>query len=64
MPNNHWNDDGDLVVEQKTLFRLVGWLTHTSKRFCPVGSGIPYGTEGFSPVYQQIATWVDGDWHD
>ena len=61
---NHWAE-GDLVVEQRTLFRQVGWLGQ---------SGMFYGVEnqavaterepaGFAPVYQQIDV-DDGDgWH-
>ena len=43
-PRNHWNDDGDLVIEQKTLFRHVGYLGH---------SGTWYPNNGTWPTASQ-----------
>jgi hypothetical protein len=65
-PHNHWNADGDLVIEQKTLFRRVGWLTHNTKQFSTdITEPRPGQLEGISPVYEQIATWVEGEgWND
>ena len=68
MVDNHWNEAGDLVVESKTLFRQVGWHGHSGTFY-----GIALDVEeihfhepgGYSPVYAQIATWVDGEgWND
>ena len=66
-PRNHWNDDGDLVIEQKTLFRHVGYLGHSGTWYPNNGTWPTASQEpgGYSPLYQQIATWVEGDgWHD
>jgi hypothetical protein len=63
---NHWNGGGDLVIEEKTLMRPVGWRGQ-SGRFYAVGDSITTADEpgGFSLVYEQIATWVEGEgWHD
>jgi hypothetical protein len=63
---NHWNAPGDLVVEQKTLFRQVGWHGQ-SGRFYPFTQP-PSRTDepgSFSPVFEQVATWVEGEgWND
>jgi len=64
---NHWNDSGDLVIEEKTLFRQVGWRGHTSGSFFSVDAPPNTYMErgGYSPVYEQIATWVEGEgWKD
>ena len=52
---NHWNSDGDLVVETRTLFRQVGWQGHRAGDFYSMDSH-PQDTEpgGFSPVYVQV----------
>lgn len=66
MSINHWTADGDLVVEEKTLFRPVGWRGQ-SGRFYPQSQPPMKADEpgSFSPVYEQIATWVEGEgWHD
>ena len=66
-PRNHWNDDGDLVIEQKTLFRHVGYLGHSGTWYPNDGSSWPSASQepgGYSPLYQQIATWEDGGWRD
>lgn len=56
---NHWNDQGDLVVVEHTIFRRVGWringgpnngtmvteITDTHKRL---------SMGGFSPLYIQV----------
>jgi hypothetical protein len=63
---NHWNDDGDLVITEKTLFRLAGYRGFTGA-FYPPGTIVSRADEpgGFSPLYQQIATWVEGEgWKD
>lgn len=60
---NHWSSSGDLVIEQKTLFRQVGWLQSDlfySMNELPDNRKAPY-----SPVYIQIATWVEDEgWND
>ena len=64
---NHWNDSGDLVIEEKTLFRHVGWLVGAVEpRFHFAGEGLPQlNGETVTPIYQQISTWDDGEgWHD
>lgn len=64
---NHWTDDGDLVIEEKTLFRPRGWIGHAAGRFYPPDQMPTRDDEpgGYSPVYEQIATWVEGEgWHD
>jgi hypothetical protein len=68
MPN-HWTDGGDLVVEEKTLFRQVGWRGQSGRFYdlaSPPHSGQPNPERGgYSPVYEQIATWVEGEgWKD
>lgn len=64
---NHWNDSGDFVIEEKTLFRQVGWIDQTANNkgdFYPMGTDMRWCSV-FAPVYQQIATWVDGEgWKD
>jgi len=35
---NHWNSDGDLVVETRTLFRQVGWQGHRAGDFYSMDS--------------------------
>lgn len=64
-PRNHWDENGDLVVEEKTLFRHVGWVGQ-SGRFYEVHSvAIQSEPGGFSPLFQQIATWKAGEgWQD
>jgi hypothetical protein len=70
MPN-HWSDDGDLIIEEKTLFRQVGWQSHMGT-FFPMGqqaacAGIEYNgyPVPYSPVYIQISIWKDGEgWCD
>ncbi len=62
---NHWQNDTDLVIEEKTLFRQVGWVGHVSKAFIPKNGGdLSTESGGISPVYVQIATWKDGGWND
>ncbi|HVX20912.1 MAG TPA: hypothetical protein VHB02_06175 [Acidimicrobiales bacterium] len=62
--HNHWNADGDLVIEEKTLFRMVGWR-NSQGQFFGVGSPLVNPRGSFAPVYEQIATWVDGEgWKD
>jgi hypothetical protein len=61
---NHYNDDGDLVVERKTLFRHVGWHGQ-SGRFYDLASPPTAEPGSFAPVYEQIAAWVEGEgWVD
>ncbi len=65
--SNHWNDDGDLVIEEKTLFRQVGWLGQSGDFYLPEDHAEALAREpgGFGPVYQQIATWVEEEgWRD
>ncbi|MCA1832587.1 MAG: hypothetical protein LC750_07620 [Actinobacteria bacterium] len=59
---NHWSDDGDLVIEDRTLFRQVGWQGH-SGRFYNIGD-ILDEPSGYSPVYEQIATDHGDGWED
>lgn len=60
---NHWTSDVDFVVEEKTLFRLVGWrcdsgcLHHV--RQPPAEWPQP---DSFAPVYVQSATWENDGW--
>lgn len=69
MPN-HWSEDGDLIIEEKTLFRQVGWQSHTGLFFskdqeaeCRAvernGYKVPY-----APVYIQVSTWDGDGWRD
>jgi hypothetical protein len=59
---NHWSDDGDLVIEEKTLFRQVGWLVGgTYYKELPNSNG----RQALVPIYEQIATWEEGEgWKD
>lgn len=65
---NHWQDDHDLVVEEKTLFRQVGWRGQSGRFYdlsTPPHSGQPKPEPSFAPVYEQIATWIEGEgWKD
>ena len=67
---NHWNDNGDLVIEEKTLFRQVGWLGHSgnARRFYGMALDVTWIHQhepgGYSPVYEQIATWDGEGWRD
>lgn len=64
MPN-HWNDGGDLVIEDRTLFRQVGWQSHNARTFSSMEDGPVHGErEGYSPVYVQIATDHGDGWED
>ena len=64
--SNYWSDDGDLVVDRKTLFRQRGWLGASGRYYAK--SQPPQRADhepSYAPVYEQIATWVDGEgWHD
>ena len=58
---NHSTPDGDLVIEQKTLFRQVGWMRQSGV-FYPVNhdpSQVERG--GYAPVYQEIAIWFPNE---
>ena len=62
--HNHWNEDGDLVIEKKTLFRRVGWRGQTGRFYKGEPKDRRVEPGGYSPVYEQIATWVEGEgWH-
>ena len=62
---NHWNTSGDLVVEQKTLFRQVGWHGHSGRFYRKEADPSKTEPSGFSPVYVQISTWIEGEgWDD
>ena len=64
---NHWSTDGDLVIEEKTLFRQVGWITSDGSfyRRTDGGTVLLAGGATLSPLYVQIATWVEGQgWKD
>lgn len=63
MPN-HWDDNGDLVIEERTLFRQVGWQGHKGGQFYFSPPGKDEEPGGYSPMYVQIAVdhgegWVD-----
>lgn len=65
--SNHWSESGNLVVEEKTLFRQVGWLGQSGAFYMVEdhAEALARETGSFSPVYQQIATWVEGEgWND
>lgn len=56
---NHWSDDGDLVIEERTLFRPVGWLVNGGKNdgllianISEAVKKVPHGS--FTPLYIQI----------
>ena len=64
---NHWNDDGDLVIEERTLFRQVGWQGHNDLCFYTVEDVDickQQNRGGYSPVYVQIATDHGDGWED
>ena len=62
---NHWNDGGDLVIEERTLFRQVGWQAHNSGTFSSMEDGPAHGPrEGYSPLYVQISTDHGDGWED
>lgn len=64
MPS-HWSDDGDLIIEDKTLFRPVGFQGHKSGVFYSDAPTNEQEPGGYSPIYIQIATWVtDEGWKD
>lgn len=57
--SNHWNEDGDLVIEGTAIFRPVGFLINGGpsngmlvKEILPSHQITPHG--GFSPVYIEI----------
>jgi hypothetical protein len=56
---NHWNDDGDLVIEDRTLFRQVGWSAGRTT-FYPMDADVNTLMRahpgGLWPIFQQIAT--------
>lgn len=62
---NHWNADGALVIEEKTLFRHVGWLGFSGLFYGVDDKPINFEGGGFAPLYVQAAKWVDGEgWDD
>lgn len=63
MPN-HWSDDGDLVIEDRTLFRKVGYQAHPLWRLLQGTPDQRAGARGHSPVYVQIATDHGDGWED
>jgi hypothetical protein len=65
--HNHWDDSGDLVIEDRTLFRQVGWQGHTYGTFYRLeeeGICRRNNSGGYSPVYIQIATDHGEGWED
>ena len=68
-PHNHWAPTGELVVEEKTMFRPVGWfwVLSNGQRVFSVdedtarssAAGRPY-----MPVYEQVAKWGPSGWED
>jgi len=63
-PHNHWTDGGDLVIEEKTLFRPVGFVGQSGGFYATEDEARISERGGYSPVYEQIATWRDGVWND
>ena len=66
--DNHWQAPDTLVVEDKTLFRQVGWHGQ-SGRFYELQTELSelhnHEKGGYAPIYEQIATWVEGEgWKD
>lgn len=61
---NHWVE-GDLVVEQRTLFRQVGWLGRSGQFYMLKDQAEVMGREpaGFAPVYEQIDVDDGEGWH-
>ncbi len=63
-PHNHWSG-GDLIVEEKTMFRPVGWQGQSGAFYSLEADARRNETGSYSPVYVQIATWVEGEgWND
>lgn len=65
MPN-HWSDD-DLVIEERTLFRQVGWQGANNHAFYAMGGEAICKRDnlgGYAPVYVQIATDHGDGWED
>lgn len=67
MPN-HWSNGGDLIIEEKTMFRQVGWRSQSGQFYdlsSPTFAGQPLPEGSYAPIYEQIATWVEGEgWKD
>lgn len=56
---NHYNEDGDLVVEDRTVFRQVGWLIYGGpndglmvKEMSKEHLSAPIGS--FAPLYIEV----------
>lgn len=66
MPN-HWQDKETLIVEEKTLFRQVGWHGQSGRFYTlasPPHSGQANPEASFCAVYEQIAKWSGEGWDD
>jgi hypothetical protein len=62
---NHWETENDLVIEEKTLFRLIGWTipNDPGQIYSHWKDTIPHSSVA-TPIYIQIATWKDGRWDE
>jgi hypothetical protein len=60
---NHWSNSGDLVIEEKTLFRQIGWYGQSGRFYSMKET--PTESGSYAPIYEQISTWVEGEgWKD
>lgn len=60
---NHWSN-GDLVIEERTLFRQVGWHGHSGRFYHRAEDPAETEPGGFAPVYVQIAVDHGDGWED
>lgn len=56
---NYWNDNGDMVVVTKTIFRRMGWLIgggpndgKVVEEITPEHTSVPVGS--FTPLYMEL----------
>jgi hypothetical protein len=60
-PHSHWTESDDLVIEQKTLLRQVGWID--DRGFLEYIK--PEHPRNYTPIFRQVAVWVEGEgWKD
>lgn len=64
---NHFDPDGNLIIEKRTMFRQVGWVGHNGKLY-PLNISDKVlkimSPGGFSPIYKEIAVDNGEGWED
>ena len=62
---NHWDTDGNLIIMERTMFRLVGYQGQTGALYENEGTARLMEKGGYSPMYVQVAVWTEGEgWRD